>query len=213
MNPSLEETVWQRMERVAQALEQNNMKGYCVKTRQEVISLLKQLIPEKATVAVGGSVTLDECGVLEFLREGNYEFWDRYAPGLTREEIEEVFRRSFWADCYLASANAITESGEIFNVDGNSNRVAAIAYGPASVILVVGSNKIVRDLTEAQTRLETFAAPANAKRLSCKTPCAVTGKCEHCHSPARICCTYTVQRFQRQPGRIKVILVQEPLGY
>lgn len=213
MNPSLEETVWQRMERVAKALEQNNMKGYCVKTRQEVVPLLKQLIPENATVAVGGSVSLDECDVLEFLRSGNYEFWDRYAPGLSRDKIEEIFRRSFGADCYLASANAVTESGEIFNVDGNSNRVAAIAYGPASVILVVGSNKIVRNLDEAQTRLETFAAPANAKRLSCKAPCAVTGKCEHCHSPARICCTYTVQRFQRVPGRIKVILVQEPLGY
>ena len=213
MDSFLEQTVWQRMERTAKALEQNNMKGYCVKTRADVIPLLKELIAENATVAVGGSVSLDECGVLDFLRSGPYQFWDRYEPGLTREEIEAVFRRSFSADCYLASANAITESGEIFNVDGNSNRVAAIAYGPASVILVVGSNKIVRDLDEAQMRLETFAAPANAKRLSCKTPCAVTGKCEHCHSPARICCSYTVQRFQRVPHRIKVILVQEPTGY
>ena len=123
------------------------------------------------------------------------------AFGLTREEIEAVFRRSFSADCYLASANAITESGEIFNVDGNSNRVAAIAYGPARVLLVVGSNKIVRDLDEAQMRLETFAAPANAKRLSCKTPCAVTGKCEHCHSPARICCSYTCLLYTSTPKR------------
>ena len=198
------------MERVAKALEKNNIKSYCVKTRQEVVPLLKDLIPLNATVAAGGSVSLDECGVLEFLRKGDYQFWDRYAPDVDREEIQ---RRSFSADCYLASANAITEAGEIFNVDGNGNRIAAIAYGPSSVILVVGSNKLVRDLNEAQNRLETVAAPANANRLLRKTPCVSTGKCENCHSPERICCTYMVQRFQRNAGRIKVILVQEPLGY
>ena len=95
MDSFLEQTVWQRMERTAKALEQNNMKGYCVKTRADVIPLLKELIAENATVAVGGSVSLDECGVLDFLRSGPYQFWDRYEPGLTREEIEAVFRRSF----------------------------------------------------------------------------------------------------------------------
>ena len=99
------------------------------------------------------------------------------------------------------------------NVDGNANRVAAITFGPASVILVVGSNKIVKDLAAADARVKAVAAPANAKRLSCKTPCADTGQCENCQSPGRICCTYVLHRYQRVPGRIKVILVGQELGY
>ena len=114
---------------------------------------------------------------------------------------------------YFASANAVTEAGEVLNVDGNANRVAAITFGPASVILVVGSNKIVKDLAAADARVKAVAAPANAKRLSCKTPCAVTGQCENCQSPGRICCTYVLHRYQRVPGRIKVILVGQELGY
>ena len=127
--------------------------------------------------------------------------------------MEDIYRRAFFADTFLASANAVTEAGEIFNVDGNSNRIAAIAFGPKSVILVVGYNKLVRDLDEAETRLETIAAPANAIRLHKKTPCVQTGVCAHCKSPDRICCTSMVMRQQREPGRVKVILVGESLGF
>ena len=133
--------------------------------------------------------------------------------GLAGEELGRLYRRVFSADWYLASANAITEAGEIYNVDGNSNRVAAITFGPENVLLVVGCNKIVKDLAAAKERVEAIAAPANTVRLNCATPCAVSGKCEHCHSPARICCTTTIHSFQRVPGRIKVLLVGEPLGF
>lgn len=213
MDESLQFTVEKRLERTAQALRKNNMDAYCVPGAADVVPLVQKLLHPGDVVSCGGSMTLAACGVMDLLRSGAYQFLDRSAPGVTPEEIGRIYRAAFSADAFLASANAVTEAGEIFNVDGNSNRVAAIAFGPASVILVVGCNKIVRDLGEAQRRLETVAAPANARRLSCKTPCAATGVCADCRSPQRICCTYTVERFQRIAGRIKVILVGESLGY
>ena len=213
MNEYLAQTIRQRMERTAEALKKNRMEAYLVKDHTEVVPLIRSLLHPKDTVAVGGSASLDACGVLDLLRCGEYEFLDRYVPGLTGEELTEIYRKSFFADAYLCSSNAVTENGELYNMDGNGNRVAAMTYGPASVILVVGSNKIVRDLAEAEQRVKEFAAPANCKRLACKTPCAVTGKCADCSGDGRICCTATIHRQQRIPGRIKVILVEEPLGY
>ena len=211
MHPSAMETVWQRMERTADALRKNNMDATCVKTAQDVVPVVRSLLHPGDVVSNGGSVSLAETGVMDLLRSGEYRFLDR--EGLSGDELARVYRDAFSADVYFASANAVTDAGEIFNVDGNGNRVAAIAFGPKKVILVVGCNKLVADLHEAETRLETLAAPANTKRLSCATPCRETGVCAHCHSPARVCCTYTVQRFQRQKGRIHVILVAEPLGF
>lgn len=211
MHPSAMETVWQRMERTADALRKNNMEATCVKTAQDVVPVVRSLLHPDDVVSNGGSVSLAETGVMDLLRSGEYRFLDR--EGLSGDELGRVYRDAFSADAYFASANAVTDAGEIFNVDGNGNRVAAIAFGPKKVILVVGCNKLVADLHEAETRLETLAAPANTKRLSCATPCRETGVCAHCHSPARVCCTYTVQRFQRQKGRIHVILVAEPLGF
>lgn len=211
MHPSAMETVWQRMERTADALRKNNMEATCVKTAQDVVPVVRSLLHPGDIVSNGGSVSLAETGVMDLLRSGEYRFLDR--EGLSGDELGRVYRDAFSADAYFASANAVTDAGEIFNVDGNGNRVAAIAFGPKKVILVVGCNKLVADLHEAETRLETLAAPANTKRLSCATPCRETGVCAHCHSPARVCCTYTVQRFQRQKGRIHVILVAEPLGF
>ena len=170
MNEALAYVVAQRMERTAAALRKNNMEAYCVKTAGEVVPLVKTLLAEGATVGAGGSMTLEECGVMDLLRSGAYHFLDRGAPGLTPEDIGKIYRQIFSADCYFASANAVTEAGEILNVDGNANRVAAITFGPASVILVVGCNKIVKDLAAADARVKAVAAPANAKRLSCKTP-------------------------------------------
>ena len=212
------------MEKLMNNLRKNNMEPYFVQTKEEVVPLLKTLIPAGATVTTGGSVTLNETGVLDLLRSGEYNFLDRFAPNLSREDVEEIFRKAFSADVYLASANALTEKGEIYNVDGNSNRVAAILFGPKSVILVVGKNKIVPDIQAAAERVKRIAAPLNCKRLHVGSYCEKAGVCmslnhekpdicDGCDGDGRICCSYTVLSHQRQKNRIKVIIVNEDLGY
>lgn len=202
-----------KIEQTIAALEKNNMSGYFAKTAAEVDALLISLIPPQSTVSVGGSQTLFEVGVLELLRAGDYTFLDRYAEGLTPEDIKALYRQSFSADVYLTSTNAITESGELFNVDGTGNRVAAMIYGPDRVIVICGYNKIVKDVDAAIERLKQVAAPMNVNRLSRKTPCSELGYCTDCSSPDRICNAYTLIKKQGRPGRIHVILVGESLGF
>lgn len=209
------------LETVVTNLRKNHLNPQVVATKADVLPLVKQILNEGDTVAVGGSVTLDETGVIDLLRSGNYQFLDRYAEGLTREQIEEIFRQSFFADAYLCSSNAITELGELYNVDGTGNRVAAIAYGPKKVIVVAGVNKIVKDLDEAARRVKTCAAPPNTRRLGFETYCNKAGHCmkvnggmtDGCTADMRICCSYLVTGYQRQVDRIHVILVEEECGY
>lgn len=210
-----------RIEKTMKNLEKNNMNAFYVETREEVIPLIEKLVAEGSTVAVGGSVTLGEIGVLDHLRSGRYEFYDRYTEGLTQEQIDEVFIKSMGVDAYFCSSNAVTEDGELYNVDGHANRVAAIAYGPKKVIMLVGVNKIVENLDEAVKRVKTVAAPKNAVRLNCKTFCYVKGHCvdmeggigKGCDSPARLCRSYLVSSKQKHVGRINVIFINEELGY
>ena len=211
----------ERIEKTMKNLEKNNMNTYFVETKEEVIPLIEKLVAEGSAVAVGGSVTLNEVGVLEHLRSGRYEFFDRYAEGLTPAQIKEVFRKSFGVDAYFCSCNAVTEDGELYNVDGNANRVAAISFGPEKVIMIVGVNKIVSNIDEAVKRVKTVAAPKNAVRLNCKTYCNVKGHCvdmeggigKGCDSPQRLCRHYLVCAKQKDKGRINVIFVNEELGY
>ena len=124
-------------------LKKNNINSYYLESKEEVVPLIKELVKEGSTVAVGGSVTLNETGVTELLKSGIYKFYDRYAEGLTPEDVKEVFRRSMGVDAYFCSSNAVTAEGELYNVDGNANRVAAIAFCPEKVYMNVGVNKIV----------------------------------------------------------------------
>ena len=202
-----------KIEKVISALEQNKMKPYYVKTKKDALSLIKDLVKEGETVSNGGSVSLDEIGLFPLLRSGKYNFLDRAKEGLNPDEVTDVMRNAFLADTYFASANAITEDGEIYCVDGRGNRISAMIFGPKSVILVVGKNKIVKDIKEAEERLRKIAAPMNTQRLNLTTPCAKTGKCENCKGDNRICCSYLVLRQQREKDRIKVIIVDENLGY
>lgn len=210
MDAHLQTTQLKMLQRVQKALQKNRMEAYIAESAAEVVPLVEQLLHEGDTVSCGGSMTLFECGVVDHLKSGRYNFMDRYAQGA---DTEEIFRKAFWADGYLASANAVTEAGEIYQMDGNSNRIAALAFGPANVILVVGKNKIVHDIEAARRRNAEVAAPANAVRVGANTPCAHTGQCNDCSSPDRICCNELVMRHQRHPGRIKVLLVMEDLGY
>ena len=202
-------------------LEKNNIKTYFVESKKDVVPLIEKMLNEGATVAVGGSVTLSETGVLEHLRCGRYTFFDRYEEGLLPDGIKDVFRKSFGVDAYFCSTNAITEQGELYNVDRTGNRVGAISYGPENVIIVAGVNKIVKNLDEAVKRVKTISAPKNCIRLNCNTYCAQKGYCadvdggmgKGCDSKERICTHYLVTSKQLNPERIKVILVNEELGY
>lgn len=202
-----------KINRTIEALKKNNMNGYYAKNRDEVIELIKDIVSEGSKVAVGGSETLSELGILEHLRSGRYDFLDRYKAGLTREEITNIFKQSFLTDAYFSSCNAITENGELYNVDGNGNRVAAMLYGPDKVIVICGVNKIVKDVDEAIKRNREISAPMNAKRLNKKTPCTKVGYCMNCNSPERICNEYTLIKKQRSSERMYVIFLNENLGY
>lgn len=210
------------IEKTIKNLEKNGFKPYFVETKDEVVPLIETLINKGESVSNGGSETLKECNVFDLIKNGDYDFIDR--TGLEGDELRQSYLRAFGCDTYFCSSNAVTENGELYNVDGNSNRVACIVYGPKQVIMVVGVNKIVKDINEAITRVKECCAPLNTKRLNCKTPCAVTGKCislnsenplicDGCGSEQRICCNYVVSAKQRNKDRIKIIIVNENLGY
>lgn len=203
----------QKILRTIKALEKNNMNGYMVSSKEDLINKIEELISAKSKVSCGGSMTLFETGVIDHLKSGRYDFLDRYKEGLTQKEIKEVFRQSFLSDVYVTSANAITENGEIYNVDGNGNRVAAILYGPDKVIIVAGVNKIVSNVEEAIIRTKENASPMNAKRLNKETPCTKIGQCVECNSHDRICNEYTLIKRQMDKNRIHVIFLNDNLGY
>lgn len=202
-------------------LRKNNMNALYVATKAEVAGAVEKLLSPGDTIGVGGSVTLDETGVTALIRRPEYRFIDRYDPSLNAAQKADAFRRALAADVFLLSANAITQGGTLYNVDGNGNRVSALIYGPKKVIVVAGINKIVADVPAAIRRIKTVAAPLNARRLHCKTFCAETGHCLHvdgdmtdgCGSPDRICAQYVASGRQRLAGRITVILVGEACGY
>lgn len=201
-----------KVERTIEALEKNNMQAYLVNSIDELIEKIKEVVNEGQTVSCGGSMTLFETGVIEHLKSGRYNYLDRYKEGITPEEVKKVYREAFFADAYFTSSNAITEDGKLYNVDGNGNRVAAMLYGPDKVIVVAGSNKIVKNLDEAIERVKCIAGPANSKRLNRKTPCSKVGYCMDCNSNERICREYTVIS-KPVPNRIYVIFLNEELGY
>ena len=211
------------IETTMENLERNNIKPFYVEKREEVVPLIKTLVKKGESISCGGSVTLHECEVdTKILKSGDYDFIDR--SGLQGEELREAYGKAFMCDTFFTSSNAVTERGELYNVDGNSNRVACIVYGPRQVIMVVGKNKIVPNINAAVERVKKSAAPPNTVRLSCDTPCAKLGECvslsnenaficDGCHGKSRICCNYVISAQQRHKDRIKVIIVNENLGY
>ncbi len=207
-------------------LEKNNYGVSYVPDREGVVSLLSSLIPEGSVIGSGGSVTLNETGVIELVKNGNYTYLDRYEAGISREESMARTRKHVDADIYLSSANAVTEHGELYCVDGSNNRLAALLFGPKKVYVVVGVNKLVRNLREAALRVKQVAAPANAVRLSKDTHCSLKGACMAPDfsddnlmvtppgaCPEGICSSYLVLGHQKFAQRIHVIIVGEELGY
>ena len=211
----------EQIKKTMEALKKNNMEPFFVKTKEEAKNQAIALLNKGETLSCGGSVTLAETGIFDALKSGDYNFLDRSREGLTAEDINKIYRDTFFADTYLTSANALTTKGELINVDGNANRVSAITFGPKQVIVVVGSNKIAENIQEGIKRVKQIAAPLNTKRLGKNTPCSKTGVCiavngdlaDGCNSPDRICCHYVISAYQRQKNRIKVIICEETLGY
>jgi L-lactate utilization protein LutB len=223
MDNNKKAAIEKRVMNVGENLKKNNMEFYYAPTAADVRPIVETLMKDGDTVTHGGTVSLTECGIKELLNSGRYNYLDR-SKAATPEEAAAIYRQAFSADVYISSSNAITENGVLYNVDGNSNRIAAIAFGPASVIIIAGYNKIVHDLHEAEIRVKTEAAPPNCVRLSCDTYCAKTGECvsltkdshqisDGCSGDGRICCNYLISAQQRHKGRIKVIIVGEELGY
>lgn len=208
--------VWykeKQLERTMKNLNRHNMESYYVENKEQLRLKLMELITENSIVGVGDSMTLFETGVIDLLRSGSYHFLDKYREGISSEEKREVYIQNFSADYFLSSTNAVTEQGELYNIDGNGSRVAPILYGPGQVIIVAGTNKIVRNLEEAVLRVRQYTAPMDAKRLGKDTPCAKVGYCVDCASPNRICNDFVTITGQFVKGRIKVIFVGEELGY
>ena len=196
-------------QKVIEGLASRNMTGYYAADKEEALQLALSLIPEGSTVTMGGGMSVHEIGLPAALKEGNYNFIDR-------DEMKDkraAMLAAYDADFFLMSTNAMTEDGILVNIDGNSNRVSALAQGPRKVIIIAGMNKVCDDVDGAMKRARNVAAPINAQRFGLDTPCSRTGACMNCKSPDTICCQFLITRYSRHAGRIHVILVNDSLGF
>jgi len=209
----MNENITKRNEKLAgkviKGLESRNMKGYYAADKDKALKTALELIKTGSSVTMGGAMSAHEIGLVDELKKGDYNFIDRDQM----EDKRAAMLAAYDADYFLSSANAITEDGIMVNIDGNSNRVSAIAQGPKQVIFIVGMNKVCPDTDTAIKRARNVAAPINAQRFGLSTPCSVTGACADCKSPDTICCQILITRFSRHEGRIHVILVNDDLGF
>lgn len=213
MDKNLKEIIKIREDKMIRAFSQNNMQITFVDNFEQLHNYLKRYLCNKKTVALGGSMTLFETGVIDLIKQSDVILHDRYQDGLSREQMQEVFRKAFTSDIFITSTNALTTDGCLYNIDGNGNRVAAMIYGPKEVIVIAGKNKIFETEAEAINHIKTISAPANAVRLNKKTPCTKTGECMNCLSPDRICSSYVKLGYQGNIDRIKIVIVNQDLGY
>ena len=195
--------------KVIKGLASRNMTGYYAKTGEEALRIALSLIPEGSTVTRGGCMSAAQIGLDDALQAGNYTFVDRDKT----EDKRKAALMAYDCDVFIASANAMTEDGVLVNIDGNANRVSAIAFGPRKVIFIVGMNKVTKDVDAAMKRARNEAAPINAQRFGLDAPCAKTGSCMNCKSPDTICCQFLITRYSKHKDRIHVILVDEQLGF
>ncbi len=203
----------EKIRKTLQNLQRRNMGGYFMETREELLSLIPTLVRKGETVGCGDSVTLEETGVFDLLRNGDYTFYDKHQPGLTSEQKREIYLKNFTADTFFTGVNAVTMDGKLFNIDGNGSRVAPMLYGPKQVLVVAGINKLTESAESAVLRARQIAAPLDAKRLHKDTPCVKLGKCVDCSHPQRICNDFVLIAGQFVKDRIKVIFINGNYGY
>ena len=210
MNSIIEKRNALLAETVIKGLKSRNMTGWYAASREEALAKALELIPEGSSVTMGGAMSAHEIGLVDALKNGDYRFIDRDAY----EDKRAAMLAAYDADVFLSSVNAMTSDGILVNIDGNANRVSAIAQGPRKVIFIVGMNKVCgADLDGAMKRARNVAAPINAQRFGLSTPCTKTGTCMDCKSPDTICCQFLITRYSRHADRIHVILVNDSLGF
>ena len=212
MNPIIQKRYDKAGPRVAAALSRRNMEAFYCPTAIEGVQKVLELIAPEDVVSWGGAMTADEMNLKELLRRRGQPVIDRDTAA-TPAERQELMRKALTCDTFLMSSNAISEDGQLVNIDGNSNRVACLSFGPKHVIVLVGMNKIVKDVDEGLKRVRTMACPPNAARLHTGTPCETVGICGMCHESGCMCCNTVITRHSRHAGRIKVILIAEDLGF
>lgn len=188
------------------------IEGYYCDNAEEALITAKRFLTPGCSITWGGSETLSEIGLLDELTESDYVIYDR-STAKTPEESSAMYSKIVSADYFFMSSNAITLDGQLINIDGSGNRVACLITGPKNVIIIAGMNKVVTDVDSGIARVRNMASPPNAVRLGKQTPCAELGRCANCLTDDCICCQIVITRKSRIPGRIKVILVGEELGY
>lgn len=204
----------QRLETAVKALAKHGFNAFWVETGAEARERVLDMIPLDAHVGFGGSMTMRQIGLVDALRARGNRVGDHWQPGLSREQEMAVRKEHLSCDVYLASSNAVTMEGELINIDGAGNRVAALAFGPPRVIVIAGVNKLVRDIAEGLSRAKNVAAALRARSMSREVPCAYTGRCNDCDSPGRICRITTItERCPSHTPEYTVILVNELLGF
>ena len=198
--------------KVAEALNKRYFEAYYCSGRAEALEKILELIPQGHVVSWGGATTVDELGVKDALRQRGQAVIDR-DTAKDAQERQEMLKKALTCDTFLMGSNAVSADGQLVNIDGTGNRVAALCFGPSQVIVVAGMNKVAGDLDGAMRRAREVAAPINAQRFQLKTPCSVNGLCADCKGPDSICAQIVTTRFCKPAGRIKVILVGEDLGF
>lgn len=212
------QTFWDiKLGEIKEVFEDNGYETYVVKSQKAAASLvLDKIIPKMKpkSISFGGSMTVVESGLYDKVKKlQKVKVIDTYDTNPPMKEKIERRRQALLTDLFITSANAFTEEGELVNLDGTGNRVAAMAFGPRNVVVLVGRNKLCPDLDSAVSRVKEYAAPVNAMRLKRKTPCAVTGKCQDCNSKDRICNVWAITEKSSPQGRIHVVFINEDLGF
>jgi L-lactate utilization protein LutB len=202
-----------RARRAVEALKKHGFEAVYVQDAAEAKAFVVSKLSAGQRVGFGGSMTVKALGIQDAVQAAGGEVLDHGVPGLDQERKLEIMRAQLTCDLFISGSNALTLEGQIVNVDGNGNRVAALTFGPKATLVVMGANKIVRDLDEAFTRIETVASPLNNKRLSRPNPCTKSGECEDCQGPTRVCRVYQILERKPSLSDFTVVVVGEPLGY
>ncbi|MCX7971305.1 MAG: lactate utilization protein [Negativicutes bacterium] len=203
-----------RIERTVEALQGNNFDARAMwGGKAELFEVLDRLVPLSASVGIGGSMTIKQLAVADWLITRGNRLYDHSRPGLTPEQSMAIRRQQLTADVFLSGSNAVTTDGKLVNIDGAGNRVAAMTFGPQAVVVIVGSNKLVDNVGAGLERIRTVAAPLNAKRLNKQTPCAATGLCSDCRSPQRICTTTHILDKKPTTLAFSVLIIPDSYGF